>query len=187
VGGAVFATTGMALLARLGMAGTANTILWCLVVCGVGFGAAQPIYALAVQNAAPRTHLGAATATSQFFRSIGSTIGVAVFGTALLGVYHQQLAASLPADTPAAVRQMVDNPLQMTGERGAVARQLGKVPSAPMSAPVASVVRASLAAGMQRIFTWAAMVMALSVVLNSFLPELPLRSRADHAPPPSEL
>jgi len=187
VGGAVLATTGMALLARLGMAGTANTILWCLVVCGVGFGAAQPIYALAVQNAAPRTHLGAATATSQFFRSIGSTIGVAVFGTALLGVYHQRLAATLPGDTSAAVRQMVDNPLQMTGERGAVARQLGKVPSAPMSAPVASVVRASLAAGMQRIFTWAAMVMALSVVLNSFLPELPLRSRADHAPPPSEL
>ncbi len=96
VGGAVMATVGMALLARLGPSGTATTILWCLVVCGFGFGASQPVYALAVQNAAPRAQLGAATATSQFFRSIGSTIGVAVFGTLLLGIYHQRLASALP-------------------------------------------------------------------------------------------
>ena len=58
VGGAVLSTAGMALLAQLGTSGTATTILWCLVVCGFGFGAAQPVYALAVQNAAPRAQLG---------------------------------------------------------------------------------------------------------------------------------
>ena len=52
---------------------------------------------------------------------------------------------------------------------------------------VAAGVRASLAAGMQRIFVLAALVMASSVVLNALLPELPLRSRADHAAPPPEL
>jgi EmrB/QacA subfamily drug resistance transporter len=185
IGGAVLATTGMALLARLGPAGTANTILWCLVVCGFGFGAAQPVYALVVQNAAPRGQLGAATATSQFFRSIGSTIGVAVFGTLLLGIYHQRLATALPADTPAHVRALVDNPLQMNGERGAVARELGTAPQGVrMDAAVTAAVRSSLAAGMQRIFDLAALVMAVSVVLNIFLPELPLRTHAEHAPSP---
>jgi hypothetical protein len=36
---------------------------------------------------------------------------------------------------------------------------------------------------MQRIFELAALVMATSVLLNAWLPELPLRSRAEHASP----
>lgn len=185
VGGAVLATTGMALLARLGAGAGANTntIVWCLVVCGFGFGAAQPVYALAVQNAAPRAQLGAATATSQFFRSIGSTIGVAVFGTLLLGMYHQQLAATLPPGTPADVRALVDNPLQANREPGAMANGL---PLHAISPAVAASVRTSLAAGMQRVFVLASIVMGFSIVLNLLLPELPLRTRAEHAPPPLE-
>lgn len=181
VTGAVLATTGMALLARLGADASANEILWCLAVCGFGFGAAQPVYSLVVQNAAPRGQLGAATATSQFFRSIGSTIGVALFGTLLLGIYHQRLAVSLPADTPAAIRVLVDNPLQMNGEHG-VAVQAAPRPA--LSPAVQASVRTSLAAGMQRVFELASMVMAVSIVLNLLLPELPLRGRAEHAPQP---
>ena len=59
-------------------------------------------------------------------------------------------------------------------------------PLPPMDAAVAAGVRASLAAGMQRIFDLAALVMVTSVLLNLWLPELPLRSRGDH-PPPSDL
>lgn len=184
VAGAVFATTGMALLARLGAGASANAILWCLVVAGIGFGAAQPVYALVVQNAAPPAQLGAATATSQFFRSIGSTIGVAVFGTLLLGMYHQRLATSLPADTSAEVRLIVDNPLQRTGEAGALAHS---APQPVISEAVQASVRTSLAAGMQRVFELAAMVMALSIVLNLLLPELPLRGRAPLAAPPDPI
>ena len=146
VGGAVLSTAGMALLAQLGTSGTATTILWCLVVCGFGFGAAQPVYALAVQNAAPRAQLGAATATSQFFRSIGSTIGVAVFGTLLLGIYHQRLAAALPLDTPAQVRAVVDNPLSMNqraevgvaAHAAAARRRRSRPASAPAWRPACS-------------------------------------------------
>ncbi len=181
IAGAVLATIGMALLARLGATAGANVIVWCLVVCGFGFGAAQPVYALVVQNAAPRGQLGAATATSQFFRSIGSTIGVAVFGTMLLGVYHQQLALTLPADTPADVRLLVDNPLHSNPEPGAV--MPSGVPLHAIAPAVAASVRASLAMGMQRVFDVASLVMGLSIVLNLFLPELPLRTRAEHAVP----
>ena len=184
VAGAVLATTGMALLARLGPDANASTIVWCLVVCGFGFGAAQPVYSVVVQNAAPRAQLGAATATSQFFRSIGSTIGVAVFGTLLLGTYHQQLAATLPPDTPADVRQLVDNPLTANQEPGMGARGL---PMHQIDPAVAASVRASLAAGMQRVFVLASIVMGFSIVLNLLLPELPLRTRAEHAPPPVEV
>ncbi len=82
------------------------------------------------------------------------------------------------------MRAIVDNPLTMNrsgAEMGASA------PLPPMDAAVASAVRSSLAAGMQRIFDLAAVVMATSVLLNAWLPELPLRSRAEHASPPDAL
>jgi EmrB/QacA subfamily drug resistance transporter len=180
VAGAVLATTGMALLARLGAGAGVNAIVWCLVVCGFGFGAAQPVYALVVQNAAPRAQLGAATATSQFFRSIGSTIGVAVFGTMLLGGYHQQLAVTLPSGTSADVRKLVDNPLHSSAEPGTPS---GGMPTHEIAPAVAASVRASLAVGMQRVFDVASVVMGLSILLNLLLPELPLRTRAEHAVP----
>jgi MFS family permease len=184
IAGAVLATVGMSILARLGTAATATTILWSLVVAGLGFGAAQPVYSLVVQNAAPRSHMGAATATSQFFRSIGSTIGVAVFGTILLGIYHQRLEASLPPDTAPAIRGLVDNPLQMNGEHAALTSTVAAAPEIP--AAVAASVKASLAAGMQRVFDLAAVLMGLSILLNALLPELPLRSRAEHHAAPAE-
>ncbi|HUU32868.1 MAG TPA: hypothetical protein VMW48_02330, partial [Vicinamibacterales bacterium] len=138
------------------------------------------VYALVVQNAAPRAQLGAATATSQFFRSIGSTIGVALFGTMLLGVYHQQLELTLPAGTSADVRKLVDNPLTSNAEPGTMSRG---VPMQAVEPAVAASVRASLAAGMQRVFEVASVVMGLSILLNLLLPELPLRTRAEHAVP----
>lgn len=180
VAGAVLATLGMGLVARVGSTGNATLMLWCLVVAGLGFGMAQPVYALVVQNAAPRAQLGAATATSQFFRSIGSTIGVAVFGTLLLGLYHQRLDQALPPDTPAAIRQVVDNPLMTSGEHGV---PLHHTPAPEIPPAVQASVRASLSAGMQRVFDLSALVMGLSIVLNLLLPELPLRGRAEHAPP----
>ena len=51
-----------------------------------------PAYTVAVQNAAPHKHMGIATATSTFFRSIGSTVGVAIFGSILLTHYHHDFA-----------------------------------------------------------------------------------------------
>ena len=50
---------------------------------GVGLGPTQSLYGLAVQNAVSPREIGVATSTSQFFRQIGSTMGVALFGTLL--------------------------------------------------------------------------------------------------------
>ena len=41
--------------------------------------------------------IGAATSSSQFFRQIGATIGVAVFGTILATVLAAQLPKYMPA------------------------------------------------------------------------------------------
>ena len=56
-----------------------------MVVMGIGTGAVFPVVTVAVQNSADPRDLGITTATFAFFRSLGSTIGVAVLGAILSG------------------------------------------------------------------------------------------------------
>jgi hypothetical protein len=54
-----------------------------MVVLGAGLGFASSAYILSVQNAVPWNLRGVATASTQFFRTIGGTIGIAVMGSIL--------------------------------------------------------------------------------------------------------
>ena len=64
-----------------------------MIVAGLGMGLLQPVYTVAVQNVAPREQMGAATSSTIFFRSIGSTVGVAAFGSIMLTRYHDEFSA----------------------------------------------------------------------------------------------
>jgi EmrB/QacA subfamily drug resistance transporter len=174
--GAALAAIGMLLLTRMDRTATSARIVANLIVLGVGFGLVQPIFTLVVQNAAPREYMGSATASSQFFRSIGSTIGVAIFGTVLLTTYHRGLDAALPEGTPPAVAHLFENPLELAGAQSEVAARMAATPDAARLVPVVlAATRDSLDAGMHRIFAMAAAVIGLTVLLTVFLPELPLR------------
>lgn len=54
-----------------------------MVLLGAGLGVVMPIMNLAVQNEFEQQDLGVATSSSQLFRSLGSTIGIAVLGALL--------------------------------------------------------------------------------------------------------
>ena len=58
-------------------------IVVAMVLIGTGLGFTSTAHILAVQNAVPWNVRGVATASNQFFRSIGGTVGVAVMGTIL--------------------------------------------------------------------------------------------------------
>jgi EmrB/QacA subfamily drug resistance transporter len=70
-------------------------ILTAMVVTGIGFGPAQSLYALAIQNAVDPRELGQATSFSQFARQIGSTAGAAVAGA----LFSAAIAGLVPAGT----------------------------------------------------------------------------------------
>lgn len=58
-----------------------------MVFLGLGIGVALPVMNIAVQNEFEQKDLGAATSSNQLFRSLGSTIGTALFGSLLtLGI-----------------------------------------------------------------------------------------------------
>ena len=78
-----FATVAIALLATLNPGSPYWYEAIIMFFAGAGLGAAMPIINLAVQNEFEQKDIGAATSSSQLFRSLGSTVGTAVFGSML--------------------------------------------------------------------------------------------------------
>lgn len=83
---------------------------------GAGIGAAMPLMNIAIQNEFEQKDLGIATSSSQLFRGLGSTIGVAVFGSMLtlgignhLGDMSKDAYIQTLKQSPAA-SQIVSNP-----------------------------------------------------------------------------
>jgi EmrB/QacA subfamily drug resistance transporter len=67
-----------------------------MALLGAGLGLTMQVLVLAVQNAVSYSDLGSATSVATFSRSIGGSIGVAVFGT----IFNSRLAANLPKHVP---------------------------------------------------------------------------------------
>ncbi len=77
---------------------TRAQMTWRMILLGIGIGPGLPIFTLAIQNAVEPHEMGAATSSSQFFRQIGSTIGVAVFGTILSTTLTTALPRYMPPE-----------------------------------------------------------------------------------------
>jgi EmrB/QacA subfamily drug resistance transporter len=82
---------GELLLWRLSVNATNAEAARDMVIAGVGLGMMMQIFVLSIQNSVGRAQMGAATALSQFSRSIGATLGVALMGV----IVNQQLPASV--------------------------------------------------------------------------------------------
>jgi EmrB/QacA subfamily drug resistance transporter len=83
IAGSVFILTGLTLLAFLRVGSPPVAVAAILVVTGFGMGMTFQPYIIATQNAVEVSNLGIATATIQFFRSMGGSLAVAALGTLL--------------------------------------------------------------------------------------------------------
>ncbi|MHB8598592.1 MAG: MDR family MFS transporter [Ktedonobacteraceae bacterium] len=82
--------TGMVLLYNT--ATSLPFIIVSMLIIGTGLGFCSTAFIISVQNAVPWKLRGVATATTQFFRTIGGTIGVALMGAIL----NAQMASRFP-------------------------------------------------------------------------------------------
>ena len=94
--GYVFVLIGVILLAGIGPDTSSMDLGWRMLVLGIGIGPTQSLFNLAIQNAVPPRQIATATSTSQFFRQIGATIGVTIFGTLFVSNLKVELPRHLP-------------------------------------------------------------------------------------------
>src|SRR3954470_16623193 len=86
------------------------TICTMLFVIGLGLGLIMQIVVLVAQNAVPPSDLGSATATNNYFREVGATLGVAVFGTIFTSRLAENLGAALRSNAEQAVAAGITSP-----------------------------------------------------------------------------
>jgi len=162
--GIVLTFIAILLLSRMDASTSMPDLACRMLLLGIGLGPGQSLFNLAVQNAVPREMLGVATSSTQFFRQIGSTIGVALFGTALTSRLAAGLADVMPGTS-------LDE-LQALGANEAGHGGGGLM----LPAPVQEIVANAVTHG----FALALLVVAAGFAFAWMIPHLPLRDH--HAP-----
>jgi EmrB/QacA subfamily drug resistance transporter len=179
--GSVLVVIGMILFARMDASTQRIDVVFGMIIAGLGIGLQLPVYTVAVQNVAPRAQMGAATASTIFFRSVGSTVGVATFGSILLTSYHRDFAKGIPSGTPPEALSYFANPLLLVQMREQLEAAFGQMAGGlDLMRTLLADVRTSLVHGLHLIFLASTIVMTLGVVLNLLLKNVRLRSH--HVP-----
>jgi hypothetical protein len=126
--------------------------------------------------------MGAATSSTIFFRSIGSTVGVAAFGSVMLMQYHEEFTHTIPASVPQAALPYFENPLLLVQVRPQLEQLFGQVPGGrQLLETLLENVKTALTHGLQEIFFWSAAIMCAAILLHVFLKREPLRARMPDA------
>jgi EmrB/QacA subfamily drug resistance transporter len=138
---------------------------WRMAILGVGLGPLQSLYSVAIQNAVPMNRIGVVTSANQFFRQIGSTVGVAIFGTLLTNDLNSKLSSwassmGLPAMSLSKLRSLsVD----------------AQIHSGAMDLPAS--IRVLIADSVTHVIMLSIIVVVIALTATLMIPELPMRER----------
>lgn len=135
-----------------------------LFVFGAGLGFSMQLLTVIVQNAVEPRHMGIATSTITFFRTLGGTIGAALFGAVL----NTRLAHHLAENLGGGKAPSVD-----TNDVSAI----NGLPE-----PLKSQVIDAFASALHDVFISAIPIMIVAFVISLFIKEIPLRTRSSPAP-----
>jgi hypothetical protein len=173
--GLALMTSGLVLLATL----NETTPFWQLsiysIMIGAGLGLSMQTVVIALQNAVEIKDLGVSTSANTFFRSIGATIGVALFGT----VYANRLTHYLPIEID---KLKASNPAALIGatpEKFAALKDNTAVLNSFTPELQAGIIHAFVNS-FHVVFLSAAPITIIGFMVAFALRETPLRSGASH-------
>ncbi|MBX6763284.1 MAG: MFS transporter [Rubrobacteraceae bacterium] len=164
---------GYLLLSNLGYDSTQNDMRLAMVVVGLGLGAVMQTFTLIVQNAVTREDLGVATAASQFTRSVGATIGIAIMGT----IMTSRMKTEIPKHLPPQALQGPDAS-KLTNGSSALGQVLGGHALSRLPAPIVHGIQQGMAASLHPVFVTGLPIIGVALLAALFVKELPLRTIA---------
>lgn len=153
-----------------------------MVIVGFGLGLTFPVYVIAIQNAFEHRVIGTVTATTQFFRQIGGTMGVAIMGSVLaVGVQRSMRSGIAERDgsvLPPNVRAALEDP-QLLIDAGARARIEAALVDVTGGVDAfhrgVELLRVSLANAVGDVFLLSLIFVSIAFVTSLFVKELPLK------------
>lgn len=139
-----------------------------LFIVGFGIGLGQQILVLIVQNEFPHAIVGTATAANNFFRQIGSTLGVSLVGALFTARLSADLAAHLPKVDNINMNHLTPDFVQHLAE------------------PVRAAIATAYSDALIPIFLYIVPLMVVGFILMLTLRENPLSTSVDHTGHPAD-
>lgn len=165
IAGGIAMTVGMVLLSFVDINTSKTQLALMMAVLGIGMGGLMQTTLLIAQNSVEQKDMGVASSAATFFRSIGGSFGVALFGTIFVRRFTDEVSASLG---PEAARQISSG-----------GGQVDPHAVAALPAPVRDAIYHGIASGLGGIFMWAIPFAAAVAVLAIFIREIALRGHDD--------
>jgi len=178
--GLVLVTTALVMLSQLQRSTSSASLAGILILCGLGLGLVMPVFTLTIQNASPQNMIGAATALSQFCRSIGATLGATVLGAILQIRYWDTLKLSLSTnklEVAPAVIKALSNPARISEIKTQVdSSYANQVNGGQTALSVIELVKSALIAALHDVFLLGALMAVIALLVTCFVQERKLRS-----------
>jgi hypothetical protein len=184
-------TIGIWFLSRMNMQTTNTQAILSMITTGFGLGITMPIFTITVQNAVPHKMLGVASSSVPFFRSLGGSVGLAIFGSILNNRFASQFLSNIPASTASTVpadqlNAMAHNPQALVNPEAQAQLKDTFLASGAQGQSgfdqLLQVLRQSLSSTIGRVFLITFFVAIVSFVACLFLKEIPLLKKYDEGP-----
>jgi len=165
--GTALAAIGMFMLSTTKVDTPYWQIALALLVLGLGIGNVMQVLIIAVQNSVNPKDVGVATSGSTFFRSVGGTIGTALFGAVMTARLTSELTSNLPAGS--------GSESQISGITSAMSN------IAALPDTIRPIVLESFTSSLSTVFLCAVPILIVAFVFALFLKDVKLRgANSDH-------
>lgn len=165
IAGTVLMAIAMGLMSTLALDTPLYVLNGYMLVLGLGLGMVMQVLILAVQNAVDFRHMGVATSGATLFRSIGGSVGVALFGAIFSNGLAYRLEALLPAGTE-------------------LPRNLGPATVNQLPDAIRHDYLTAFSSSLHTVFVVAACVAVLGFVLALWMVDVPMRDHGKDSPAP---
>jgi EmrB/QacA subfamily drug resistance transporter len=156
IAGMAITTVALYLLSTLDTGSTRWESGFYMALLGAGIGMVMQILVMAVQNEAPVKDLGVATSTVTFFRAVGGSVGVALFGALFAHRVGELLGGSVPT--------------------GMTPTQIAALPPEQQAATAAA-----FADAITQVFLYSVPLVLAGFLVTWLLRDVPLRTRLEDA------
>ena len=176
--GLAIMTTGMYLISTMDESTTFRSAVLNIVVMGFGMGSTFPTFTLSVQNSVPFRIMGIATSATQFYRSVGGMLGLAILGAVMANRFASRLDESLPNSvtgilSPGGIDAIKENPQALVDPSALEALRSRFDAAGAEGAQIANQflasLKSSLAGAIGDVFAVSVIVMGASIVAAIFL------------------
>jgi predicted MFS family arabinose efflux permease len=164
ISGAILVGGALVAFSQLRIDTAYTTVAVIMFFFGAGLGLTMQVVVTAVQNSVERKHMGAATASVTFFRSMGGAIGTALFGAVLNIRLAHHLAEIVPAQAQSQLSAASASANDITAIRA-------------LPEPVKTWVLTAFTESMDDVFLVGLPFMAVALVIAIFMREVPLIGR----------